>query len=183
MNEVWKAVPGFEFYDVSNTGRVRSWKTMGYGNKRAAIPHLLKPILHNRYFVVSFTKDRHSFMMKVHQLVMVTFKGQRSKGMEVSHINENSLDNRPLNLKWATPKENSNMPLHRKRLSTSNPIGSSKFRGVHKNGRRWRAQIRINRLKVPIGTFDTARLAALAWDKYVLNHKLPRMTNKEKGLL
>jgi len=200
MKEVWKAVPGFEFYDVSNTGRVRSWKTMGYGNKRAAIPHLLKPILHNRYFVVNFTKDRHSFMMQVHQLVMVTFKGPRSEGKQVSHINENPLDNRACNLAWATPRENSNMPLikrrqskaqkrryanfeNRKQTSASYPIGSSKFRGVTKHRRKWRAQIRIDRLMVPIGTYSTAHLAALAWDQYICRHKLPRVTNKQLGLL
>lgn len=48
---------------------------------------------------------------KVHRLICEAFHGPAPEGKPVVlHLNENSLDNRPENLRWGTQKENLNMP-------------------------------------------------------------------------
>lgn len=56
--------------------------------------------------------------IKVHRAVCSAFHGQPPfDGAVVIHINENGLDNRPINLKWGSQKENLNAIGHRKRIS------------------------------------------------------------------
>jgi len=167
--EIWKTVPPFEEWQVSTLGRVRKQKSGRVVTQR----------LHGGYLAVRLRGIR----VMVHQLVMVTFKGPWPEGKQVSYINEGKLDNRLLNLEWSTPRENSNMPLHRKRVSASRPIGKSGFRGIYKQRQKWVAQVRVDDKVIYIGTFDTPRKAAITWDKYVRNHRLPRTTNARLGLL
>jgi hypothetical protein len=59
---------------------------------------------------------------KVATLVCSAFHGSRPEGMVVSHLDENSRNNKPDNLKWDTQKNNLNMPkikqYHRQTCST-----------------------------------------------------------------
>ena len=47
------------------------------------------------------------------------------------------------------------------------------YNGVSKSGKRFRAQITINRKTKSLGTYDTPKEAALAYDRAVVQHKLP----------
>ena len=44
MKEEWRTIADFPDYEVSNHGRVRSYKTHRPGEARASEPHLLKPL-------------------------------------------------------------------------------------------------------------------------------------------
>jgi hypothetical protein len=98
--EIWKPIPGFPSYEVSNHGRVQSFK-----KKR---PTILKPGLDNgRYLgVLLSTAGGKPRFMRVHQLVMLTFIGPYPKGMEVCHNDNNGKNNHLSNLRYDTHKEN-----------------------------------------------------------------------------
>ena len=73
----------------------------------------------------------------------------------VRHTNKNSFDNRKENLQTGM-----NFKYERKGFR----LGSSKFRGVSKNGNNWRAVISTRGVTTHLGTFPTDVEAALAYD-------------------
>jgi|SRR6516162_8902626 hypothetical protein len=83
--------------------------------------------------------------------------------VQADHINGNGLDNRRVNLRIVTNKQNShNSRPHRD--------GSSKYRGVSwdQSRRRWRAQYAIDGRPKFLGRFDSEVEAAKAYDDAVL---------------
>lgn len=94
-------------------------------------------------------KDRFHVLM--HRLII-----QCPKGMIVDHINGNRLDNRKSNLRVCTLLENARA---RRKFS-----GSSRYKGVSKLRKRWRAQIRAYGVDRHLGVFATEEEAALAYN-------------------
>ena len=62
------------------------------------------------------------------------------------------------------------MSSNKRRLLSTNTSG---YNGVSKNGKRFRAQITIDRNKISLGTYGTPKEAALAFDRAVVQHQLP----------
>ena len=58
----------------------------------------------------------------------------------------------------------------KRKLSSANTSG---YHGVYKRGKRFRAMIRIDGKQKYFGMYDTAKEAALAVDRAVIQHKLP----------
>jgi hypothetical protein len=79
------------------------------------------------------------------------------KGKEVDHINHDGLDNRRENLRVCTHSEN--MRNQRK------PAGrSSKYRGVSKQGNKWRVELKIDNKRAYKESFHGEIDAARAYD-------------------
>lgn len=104
--ERWRPVPypGFDGYEVSDLGRVRSWKV--YRGKPG--PRLLKPGLTDKgYRMVGLNDDDGKLCsFTVHRLVTVTFVGLRPEDEEVRHLDGNKLNNALVNLAFGTASEN-----------------------------------------------------------------------------
>jgi len=87
------------------------------------------------------------------------------EGMQPDHKNGIPWDNRKCNLRAATINQNQQNQGKRRG-------GTSQFKGVywsiyHKS---WRAQIRVDRRKIHLGTFKTESLAALAYNEAASFH-------------
>ena len=88
QEEIWKTIEGFESYQVSNFGRVKSFKL----DKE----RILKPnIDHDNYYVVTLYKNKTRRLMKVHQLVAIAFLNHKPCGMKlvVNQKDFNKLNN------------------------------------------------------------------------------------------
>lgn len=122
MQEIWKTVQGFENYDISNLGNVRSW--VDNASKRRTSPKLLKPSPDkNGYVSVSLylNSSTRAKRILIHRLVAITFIPNPNGLPQVNHKDENKSNNRIDNLEWCTSKYNLiYSSIHKKGLETKN---------------------------------------------------------------
>lgn len=107
MNEMWKNIPDYKGYEVSDMGNVRSWLDYTQILRYRKSPRVLKiGYDHDGYRGVSLYKDKKPKRFKVATLVAITFIGPRPDGLVVCHKNGNCSDDRLENLEYKTQKEN-----------------------------------------------------------------------------
>ena len=105
MPELWRTVAENDRYEVSNLGNVRNVKT----------GRILKPQRRSGYLAVALGHRNRRY---VHHLVCIAWHGQRPEGMYACHCNDVKTDNRPENLYWGTPKQNTQDALRHDRMNT-----------------------------------------------------------------
>lgn len=118
--EEWRPIPGFDGYEVSNLGRVMSYKT--------GKPRLRKICMNDDgYLHVGLSRDDGPITKKVQGLVMRAFAGPLPEGMHTRHLDGNKLNNALSNLSYGTPVENAadqrRHGTHRNTQATSCPRG------------------------------------------------------------
>lgn len=99
MKETWKRIDGFQNYEVSNLGSVRSL----HGGKT----RVLKPFFRGSYHAFSLRADGKTVSRYCHHLVWEAFNGPRTKGMQLNHINGIKTTNGLENLEEVSPRMNS----------------------------------------------------------------------------
>lgn len=107
LSEEWRPVEGYPGYEVSDLGRVRSWRSNGKGGGFRASPRVLSPSKkRNGYLQVNLWRDGVRSTFTVHSLVAEAFIGRRPDGQECRHRDGDKANNRKGNLLWGTPSEN-----------------------------------------------------------------------------
>ena len=79
---------------------------------------------------------------------------------EIDHINGNPSDNRITNLREATRTENA------KNIAKKIGVSKSSFKGVSKEGNKWKAAINCDGKRTYIGLFNDEKTAAVAYDLF-----------------
>lgn len=95
--------------------------------------------------------------VQAHRLAWYLYYGDAAAG-EVDHVNGDKTDNRKANLRVANAFENG-------RNRAKSPGGSSVFKGVNREWRKWRARIWVGDRSVTLGRFPDERSAAEAYDE------------------
>jgi len=160
--EVWKNVPNYERYQISNLGNVKSLNYKGTGNEK-----VLKKVKTKRgYYTVMFSKDGKVKLFNIHKLVAIVFLNHIPNGQKkvVNHKNFNRLDNHVDNLEIITNRENTNQ----KHLSSE-----SKYVGVHfnKHNSKWMARIWVNGKRKYLGCFSNEKEASESYENELKNIK------------
>ena len=99
--EEWRKIPGYETYEVSNTGKVRTNNWMNHGVQKE-----MSPSIWNKSYQVNLFKDGKQKCMRVHRLVAMAFIPNPENKPEINHIDGNRLNNIVSNLEWCTRAEN-----------------------------------------------------------------------------
>lgn len=100
------------------------------------------------------TRDAFGNTLYMHRLIMDVYDER-----EVDHKNRNCLDNRRENLRIATTSQNR---MNRGKFEGSY---SSPYKGVSQRGKKWRAQITLDKKVMHIGSFSTELEAARAYNE------------------
>lgn len=108
--EEWRPIVGYEgLYEVSNLGRVRSFK---WGREEIRKLHITK----KGYLEVGLCKEGKQKMFKVHRLVAQAFIPNPEGLPVINHRDENPKNNKVDNLEWCTYKYNSNYGTCKERI-------------------------------------------------------------------
>jgi len=108
IQEIWKAIPGFPGYEVSDHGRVRSYRDR-YGLSKVldTVQTYIKPSPRYRgRLYASLSINGKSFQISIHRLVLLAFVGPCPEGLVSCHNDGNHLNNHISNLRWDTGKSN-----------------------------------------------------------------------------
>ena len=108
MVEIWKDIPGFPGYQVSNLGNVRSLdrykvKWNRYKNVRTLLKgrNLKKHILRD-YYAVCLWQNGKMYNKQIHRLVAISFLDNKQNLPCINHIDGNKLNNNVSNLEWCS---------------------------------------------------------------------------------
>jgi len=166
----WKDIPGMEgCYMASDDGQIRSTDRMvnrSTGGQQVSKGRVLKQYRNKSgYNTVALSINGSPKTQYVHRLIAITFLG-KSDGV-VDHLNHNKSDNRLVNLRYCTQREN---------LMNISNKSKSGYTGVYINPpsykRRYRARIKVNGKLVELGSYNTGFEAHRAYLKYKLSNKL-----------
>ena len=109
--EVWKDIKGYEGYQVSSEGRIRTHNKTTYTEKHG-IRHWQNRILSqktakDKAMRVELWKDGKHKTVLVHRIVALTFLGEPPEpNMTVNHIDGNRKNNHIENLEWLSLADN-----------------------------------------------------------------------------
>lgn len=167
--EEWRDIIGFDGYQVSNLGRVRSIdRIISVGkHKRKVVGMILKLNCDkDGYKMASFRDDKGRCNLKrVHRLVAESFIPNPNGYDCIDHINGVRDDNRAENLRWCTVKMNSNFELaleNRSKAIKNSYIKNPSLRKVRAETFRKSLSIRVEvfRNGVSLGVFNSQKEAA-----------------------
>ena len=105
-------------------------------------------------------KDNRSYKIYMHNLIV-----KPSEGMIIDHISRDGLDNRRLNLRECTWKENT----RNRSIGKANTTG---YKGVVKvkDENKWRARITVNGKQIQLGYFKDKKEAAKTYNEAAKEH-------------
>ena len=160
--EVWKDIPGFKKYQVSNLGNVKSLNYRQTGNTK-----LLVKLINNRcrYSVNLYKKNKMYANQYISVLVAKAFLNHKPNGgmVVVDHINNIRTNDNLYNLQVITHREN----------TTKDSKGSSKYAGVSwdKSYNKWICYIQINGKNKYLGRFKNEQKASQTYQNELKNIK------------
>lgn len=171
--EIWKPIKDWEeHYQVSNFGRIKSVKN----NKNL----IMSPANSHGYLQVCLKNKSTIKSYRVHRLVIAAFYGESD--LQVDHINGVKTDNRLVNLRYVTPRQNITYAKEKSKLNDL-------MLGVKKVNDKYTSQIKIEGKTYHIGTFNSEKEAYESYIKSLHNwencNELPKKfipTSTYKGV-
>lgn len=161
MKEVWRPIPGYEGeLEASDQGRIRSLdrEIRTRAGSVLKLKGKIKKLTDDRKGYLRFGHSTYNKteQVYVHRAVMAAFRGPSD--LQVDHRNRDPSDNRLVNLRYATRRDNSR-----------NKRGQDNYHNVecyNKLKNKWRFRTTVNGLRVSKYGFDSAKEAFEAFLKF-----------------
>jgi len=159
--EIYRDIKGYDKYQVSNFGNVKTKKT----------GRILKPSLDKDggYCRVNlYNENKKRFNFRVHRLVGITFLENPENKYSIDHIDiDGKSNNNVNNLRFATSTE-------QKRNTKKKANCSSIYKGVcfHKPRNKWQSSITINKKQIHLGSFENENDAAQKYNDYIIENNM-----------
>lgn len=137
MTEEWRTVVGWDGYEVSNLGNLRSYRKRGPTKSLDEHPHLITPSMdRDGYMRVQLSNSRRDRQRRgVHQFVAETFLAETwFPRAIVLHNNGKPADNRVENLRWGTHADNTRDRERHGTLYTRTPEDITEMRRLYQMG-------------------------------------------------
>lgn len=110
------------------------------------------------------TQSKKSEDIYLHRMILQRVLGRKlNKGELVDHQDTDPLNNQRGNLRLASHSKNH----ANEKLSKNNTSG---FKGVRKRGKKWRAEITVNRKKICLGCFSVIEDAVQAYKEAAIKY-------------
>lgn len=110
MQEIWKDIEGFENYQISNLGRIKSKERIVSNFCRTYVKkeEILKThVMKTGYLaIVLRDKEQKKHLLKIHRLIAENFIPNPNNYTQVNHIDGNKTNSSIENLEWCTPSQN-----------------------------------------------------------------------------
>ncbi len=157
MKEEFKTIEGYEEYQVSNLGRVKSLKF----NKETFLKGVIDAY---DYKKVQLSLNSKQKTFKIHKLVAIAFLGHTPQGHNevVDHIDNDKSNNRVDNLQLITARQNTSKD---KKGYSSEYVGVCYF----KNSNKWISSIRIGKKQVTL-SYTKTQFEGYLYYKYALKN-------------
>lgn len=125
--EIWRSVVGFEgLYEVSDQGNVRGVERVCPDGRKVKgkqlKPHIFIRHKENYWLNLCLRKNNKRNWLCVHNIVAKAFPdicGEWFDGAEADHLNGKGYDNRAVNIRLKTHKDNVNNPITREKQRTT----------------------------------------------------------------
>jgi len=160
MKEIWKDIPGFEGYQASNLGRIKSLKC----GKEKLIGYTVYK--NPKYLKRQVNINQRCTSVGV--FVLMTFDRLPNEGEECDHIDRNPQNNCLENLRWVTRSVNQ---------INKSAYGKSKYKGVYYKTQKNKegnsliiSRISINGKQLYLGVFKTEEEAYEAYKQAFKKH-------------
>lgn len=119
--EIWKPIPNYEEYEISNLGRVKRLaynKPVCGGGMQHCDERILSPQMRKfGYQAVTLSKNSKVKSFLIHRLVATAFIPNPNNLPQVNHKDEDPSNNCVNNLEWCDQKYNSNYGTSKERIS------------------------------------------------------------------
>ena len=116
MEEEWRDIPGYEGkYQVNISTKEGRCRSLNFKGHTGVIKELSNKLNINGRISWNLYKDGVPRNMQAAYWIAITYtelvQNEYFEGAEIDHIDTDTTNNNPLNLRWATSKEQQNNPL------------------------------------------------------------------------